>query len=71
MLAFFFLGGKAVGYVPVLVVGALIFHLSIDLVKESIVDTIGQGMSRLEYFTIVIIIFIMSMVGFTEGVIAV
>lgn len=31
MTLFFFLGGKAVSYVPTLVVGALIFHLSIEV----------------------------------------
>jgi SulP family sulfate permease len=67
ILAFFLFGGSLVMYVPTIVVGALIFHLSIELVKEALVDPISRGISRHEYATILAICFIMAFVGFTEG----
>lgn len=52
---------------PVLVVGSLIFHLGIDLLKEAVWDTVGL-VTRLEYGTIWAIIVAMAGIGFTEGV---
>jgi SulP family sulfate permease len=66
ILGFFFFGGSVVTYVPTIVVGALIFHLSIELVKEALVDPIARGISRHEYATILAICGIMTFVGFTE-----
>ena len=62
-------GNFIIMYIPTLVVGALIFHLGIDLMKESLWDTLNVGMHPLEYFTIVVIVFTMAVVGFTEGII--
>ncbi len=56
-------------YVPTIVVGSLIFHLGIDLLKESIYDTWAVGLDRLEYLTILIIVAVMGFVGFTEGIV--
>lgn len=61
-------GSFLIQYVPTLVVGSLIFHLGIDLMKESLYDTWYVGMHPLEYFTIVIIVGVMGIVGFTEGI---
>ena len=44
-------GPGMIGYVPVMVVGALIFYLGIDLLDEAVVDTWGK-MGRLEYLTV-------------------
>ncbi|KAJ3414674.1 hypothetical protein HDV05_006209 [Chytridiales sp. JEL 0842] len=63
-------GGNVIGFVPILVVGSLIFHLAFDLMKESIWDTWSVGISSWEYFTIVMIVFIMAFFGFTEGILA-
>ncbi|KAI9106194.1 sulfate transporter family-domain-containing protein [Phlyctochytrium arcticum] len=63
-------GGKVVTFVPTIIVGSLIFHLGIDLLKESMVDTWSTGIHNLEYLTILLIIFIMGVVGFTEGITA-
>ncbi|KND02916.1 uncharacterized protein SPPG_01997 [Spizellomyces punctatus DAOM BR117] len=63
-------GGKVVAFVPTIVVGALIFHLGIDLLKESVVDTWNTGIHTLEYLTILSIVTIMGVVGFTEGIVA-
>ena len=48
---------------------SLIFHLGMDLIKESVFDTWSSGMHRLEYITILIIIAVMGFVGFTEGIV--
>ena len=61
-------GSVVVDFVPIIVVGSLIFHLGIDLLKESVYDTLRVGMHRLEYLTILIIVGIMGLVGFTEGI---
>lgn len=45
------IGPVIIGYIPVLVVGALIFLLGIDLMREALVDTWGK-LSRLEYLTV-------------------
>ncbi|KAJ3008097.1 hypothetical protein HKX48_008773 [Thoreauomyces humboldtii] len=61
-------GGKVIGFVPTIVVGSLIFHLGIDLLKESVWDTWNTGIHMLEYATIISIVTIMGVVGFTEGI---
>ncbi|KAI9204235.1 sulfate transporter family-domain-containing protein [Polychytrium aggregatum] len=64
-----FAGSAVISIVPTLVVGALIFHLGIDLMKESIIDTWNVGIHPLEYFTIITIVVTMGVFGFTEGII--
>jgi len=66
-LIVFFVGPWIVGYIPVMVVGALIFFLGIDLVKEGLVDTYGI-VHPSEYVTIIVIIVTMALFGFTEGI---
>jgi SulP family sulfate permease len=61
------LGSSVVAYVPSVVVGALIFHLGLELMKESVVDTWGH-LSKLDYLTVVLIIFGMAVFGFMEGI---
>jgi SulP family sulfate permease len=63
-------GSGVIQLIPILVVGGLIFHLSFDLMKESIWDTWHVGISSWEYFTIIMIVFIMAFFGFTEGILA-
>lgn len=60
------LGPGMIGYLPVMVVGALIFVLGIDLVREALHDTIGR-VNRLEYLTIVVIIVVMTWSDFVVG----
>lgn len=45
------IGPVIIGYIPVMVVGALIFLLGIELMQEALVDTWGK-LSRLEYLTV-------------------
>ncbi|KAI8609277.1 sulfate transporter family-domain-containing protein [Chytriomyces sp. MP71] len=61
-------GGDVIRYVPVLLVGCLIFHLAMDLLLESIVDTLHMPLTRLEYGTILSIVVVMGVFGFTEGI---
>lgn len=45
------IGPIIIGFIPIMVVGALIFYLGLDLLKEALVDTWGK-LHRLEYFTV-------------------
>ncbi len=47
------IGPVLIGYIPIMLVGALIFLLGIDLMREALVDTWGK-LSRLEYLTVCI-----------------
>lgn len=60
-------GPWIVGYIPVMVVGSLIFHLGLDLLKEALVDT-WNSVHYLEYITICAIITCMALLGFVEGI---
>lgn len=44
-------GPVIIGFIPVMVVGALIFLLGIELLQEALADTWGK-LSRLEYLTV-------------------
>ena len=44
-------GPIIIGYIPIMVVGALIFYLGLDLMKEALVNTWGK-VHRLEYLTV-------------------
>ena len=61
------IGPWIVGYIPVMVVGSLIFHLGLDLLKEALVDT-WNAVHYLEYITILVIITCMAILGFVEGI---
>jgi SulP family sulfate permease len=61
-------GSEIAGYVPSVLIGALIFHLGMELIKEALYDTWSVGMHPLEYATIVAIVVVMGLLGFTEGI---
>ncbi|KAJ5086601.1 hypothetical protein NUU61_007908 [Penicillium alfredii] len=61
------IGPVIIGYIPVMVVGALIFLLGIELMQEALVDTWGK-LSRLEYLTVVIIVVTMGAWDFVLGI---
>ncbi|KAJ3193658.1 hypothetical protein HDU82_002738 [Entophlyctis luteolus] len=63
------IGGDVIKFVPTILVGCLIFHLGIDLLIESLVETLHMPISRLEYVTIVAIVLVMGIFGFTEGIV--
>ncbi|KAL4920254.1 sulfate transporter family-domain-containing protein [Aspergillus aurantiobrunneus] len=60
-------GPVIVGYIPVMVVGALIFLLGIELMEEALVDTWGK-LHRHEYLTVVIIVATMGVWDFVTGI---
>ncbi|KAG0179008.1 hypothetical protein DFQ29_002720 [Apophysomyces sp. BC1021] len=60
-------GPWIVGYIPVMVVGSLIFHLGLDLLKEALIDT-WHSVHYLEYITICVIVACMATLGFVEGI---
>jgi SulP family sulfate permease len=45
------IGPIIIGFIPIMVVGALIFMLGIELMEEALVDTWGK-LHRLEYLTV-------------------
>ncbi|KAJ5665932.1 uncharacterized protein N7477_008380 [Penicillium maclennaniae] len=61
------IGPVIIGYIPVMVVGALIFLLGIELLQEALVDTWGK-LSRLEYLTVLIIVVTMGAWDFVTGI---
>ncbi|KAI9674540.1 MAG: hypothetical protein M1817_001878 [Caeruleum heppii] len=61
------MGPTLIGYIPIMVVGALIFLLGIDLMREALRDTWGR-VHRLEYLTIVAIVVTMGAWDFVAGI---
>ncbi|KAG0028554.1 hypothetical protein BGZ82_008363 [Podila clonocystis] len=66
-MVIFLIGPWIVGYIPVMVVGSLIFHLGMELVKEALWDTWGL-VHPIEYLTIATIVVAMAGLGFVQGV---
>lgn len=60
-------GPVVIGYIPVCVVGSLIYLLGYELLKEAIYDTWGK-LKRIEYSTIIIIVVVMGAWDFVYGV---
>jgi SulP family sulfate permease len=63
-----FIGPTLVGKIPIMVVGALIFLLGMDLLKEALIDTIGK-VHLFEYLTIVVIVVTMGVFDFVLGIV--
>jgi sulfate permease, SulP family len=62
-----FIGPILIGYIPIMVVGALIFLLGMELIIEALVDTWGR-VHRFEYITILIIVVTMGAWDFVVGI---
>ncbi|TGZ76281.1 hypothetical protein EX30DRAFT_324874 [Ascodesmis nigricans] len=60
-------GPTVIGFIPIMVVGALIFLLGIELMKEALYDTWGK-LSALEYLTICAIVITMGAWDFVIGI---
>ncbi|KAH0544974.1 hypothetical protein FGG08_000900 [Glutinoglossum americanum] len=60
-------GPVVIGFIPIMVVGALIFLLGIDLLREALYDTWGK-LQRLEYLTIIAIVVTMGAWDFVIGI---
>lgn len=62
-----FIGPVLIGFIPVCVVGSLIYLLGYELLKESIFDTFGR-LRKFEYITIIIIVITMGAWDFVYGI---
>ncbi|KAF2018722.1 sulfate transporter family protein-like protein [Aaosphaeria arxii CBS 175.79] len=60
-------GPAMIGFIPVCLVGALIFLLGIELMQEAVWDTFGKC-HKLEYLTIIAIVLIMGVYDFVVGI---
>ncbi|KAF1996828.1 sulfate transporter family protein-like protein [Amniculicola lignicola CBS 123094] len=60
-------GPTMIGFIPICLVGALIFLLGIDLLEEALWATFGKC-HKLEYLTIVAIVLIMGVYDFVVGI---
>ncbi|KAL9049802.1 MAG: hypothetical protein Q9162_007010 [Coniocarpon cinnabarinum] len=60
-------GPEMIGYVPIMVVGALIFYLGIELLQEALWETWGK-MNKLEYLTVWAIVLTMGIYDFVDGI---
>ncbi|PGH12104.1 hypothetical protein AJ79_04503 [Helicocarpus griseus UAMH5409] len=61
-------GPGIIGYIPIMVVGALIYMLGIELMEEALVDT-WRKLHKLEYLTVVIIVVTMGAWDFVIGIV--
>lgn len=62
-------GPVVIGYIPVCVVGSLIYLLGYELLKEALHDTWGK-LRKIEYTTICIIVVVMGAWDFVYGILA-
>ncbi|ODV79889.1 sulfate transporter Sulfate/bicarbonate/oxalate exchanger SAT-1 and related transporter [Suhomyces tanzawaensis NRRL Y-17324] len=62
-----FAGPVVIGYIPVCVVGSLIYLLGYELLKEAIYDTYGR-LRKIEYTTVIIIVVTMGAFDFVVGI---
>lgn len=62
-------GPGTISYLPIMIVGALIFVLGIDLAKEALYDTVGR-VNGWEYLTIWVIVIVMTYWDFVIGILA-
>jgi SulP family sulfate permease len=60
-------GPAIIGFIPVCLVGALIFLLGFELLEEALWDTFGKC-HKLEYITIIAIVLIMGVYDFVVGI---
>lgn len=65
---FLILGPRLIGFIPVLLVSALLFQLGLNLLIDALYDTWGR-VSRLEYFTILVIVITIGLFDFVIGII--
>lgn len=61
------IGPGIIGYIPIMVVGSLIFYLGMELMREALYDTWGK-VHLLEYLTIVTIVVTMGAWDFVIGI---
>ncbi len=62
------IGPVVVGYIPIMVVGALIFLLGLELLVESIIEPYHK-VSKFEYITIIVMVVSMGALDFVLGIV--
>lgn len=63
-----FIGPIIISFIPICIVGSLIFLLGYELIIEALWDTLGK-LNTFEYLTVVIIVFTMGIFDFVLGII--
>ncbi|KHJ35186.1 putative sulfate transporter family protein [Erysiphe necator] len=61
------MGSLIIGYIPIMMVGALMFILGIELLKEAVWDP-RKKLKSLEYLTVVTIVIVMGIYDFVIGI---
>jgi sulfate permease, SulP family len=61
-------GPAMIGYIPIMVVGTLIFLLGVEMIQEALWDTFGK-LHRMEYLMIVAITLVMGFYDFVVGIV--
>jgi len=61
-------GPAMIGYIPILIVGTLIFMLGIEMVQEALLDTFGK-LHTLEYLMVLAITVVMGFHDFVVGIV--
>jgi SulP family sulfate permease len=61
-------GPAMIGYIPIMIVGTLIFMLGIEMVQEALWDTFGK-LHRLEYLMVLAITIVMGFYDFVVGIV--
>jgi SulP family sulfate permease len=65
----FFYGGDIVSFIPRLMAGTLLIHVGLDLFFEGVYDSYYAGFDMLEYGSVWVIVFTMSLMGMTSGLV--
>ncbi|XBW34596.1 hypothetical protein QEN19_000159 [Hanseniaspora menglaensis] len=64
-----FIGPVIIGFIPICIVGSLIFLLGYELLKEALSDTFGI-LGSFEYITVLLIVLVSAIFDFVMGIIA-
>jgi SulP family sulfate permease len=61
-------GPAMIGYIPIMIVGTLIYMLGIEMIIEALWDTLGK-LHRLEYLMVLAITLVMGLYDFVAGIV--
>ena len=65
-LALFFVGPQIINFVPRVIAGVIMLHLSTDLIYEAVVASRGS-LDAFEYCSVVLVGFVVTITGFVPG----
>jgi len=66
MVVFIAIGPSVVSYVPRCMAGCMLLHVGIDLCREALIDSF-KSFDALEYFSVLLIMAVMTFGGMTAG----